>query len=98
MGLRPRAAELGLTVAEQLLRDGADEILASVPTQLTMSHVETLRRRVEAGETFEYVMFWGGTPRADGTLGKECFSQWYPAEFTLGRRHVLHRRALHDGR
>lgn len=43
----------------------------------------TLRRRVEAGETFEYVLFWGHTPRSDGSVGKECFSQWYIASFTV---------------
>ena len=35
------------------------------------------------GGPWKFVFFWGHTPRADGQLGSECFSQWWPAEFSL---------------
>ena len=46
-----------------------------------MFDLNELRRRVAAGETFDYLLFWGHTPKADGRIAKECFSQWYPACF-----------------
>src|SRR6266540_1351617 len=30
-----------------------------------------------------YLFFWGHQARKDGTVGKQCFSQWYPAAFAL---------------
>jgi hypothetical protein len=48
-----------------------------------MLDLSTLRARVAAGETFEFLHFWGHTPRPDGQLGKECFSQWYACAFVL---------------
>lgn len=45
--------------------------------------VETLLRRLEAGETPKYLYFWGHTPADKSRVGKECFSQWYPAPFTV---------------
>ncbi|AHJ99773.1 NADAR family protein [Hymenobacter swuensis] len=43
--------------------------------------VETLLRHLAAGSTPKYLYFWGHTGR--GELGKEVFSQWYPAAFEL---------------
>lgn len=40
---------------------------------------ESLRERVEAGEVFEYLLFWGHRVPADGRLTPSCLSQWYPA-------------------
>ncbi|TGE20770.1 NADAR family protein [Hymenobacter aquaticus] len=37
---------------------------------------------LEAGQSFKYLYFWGHTGSA-GSVGKECFSQWYPAAFQL---------------
>ncbi|SDL00320.1 hypothetical protein SAMN05421823_104115 [Catalinimonas alkaloidigena] len=31
----------------------------------------------------KYLFFWGHQPRKDGTLGKECFSQWWSAPFEV---------------
>lgn len=45
--------------------------------------VEELRRRTDAGKRVKYVAFWGHRPRPDGTLGASCFSQWWPAPFTV---------------
>jgi ribA/ribD-fused uncharacterized protein len=45
--------------------------------------VETLLQHVHANEPLTYLLFWGHTVRPDAPVGKECFSQWYPAPFTL---------------
>ena len=44
---------------------------------------EILINRIERGETFEFVLFWGHTVSDDGTIGKTCMSQWYPASFEV---------------
>lgn len=36
----------------------------------------------EKETTLKYIYFWGHTPDAD-TVGKECFSQWYPGSFSV---------------
>lgn len=43
--------------------------------------VAALQRHLAAGETVKYLLFWGHT--GQGTPGKEAFSQWYPAPFTI---------------
>ncbi|GAU70075.1 hypothetical protein SSP35_16_00700 [Streptomyces sp. NBRC 110611] len=45
--------------------------------------VEDLRRGPASGGHWKYVHFWGHSPRRDGTLGPSCFSQWWPAPFTV---------------
>jgi ribA/ribD-fused uncharacterized protein len=45
--------------------------------------VDTLRARWAAGERPAFVFFWGHQPRADGTVGASCMSQWYEASFSL---------------
>lgn len=37
-----------------------------------------------AGIERENIFFWGHHPGKEGTVGKECFSQWYMAEFYVG--------------
>ena len=43
----------------------------------------TLIKRIEAGEHFSYVCFWGHSVPKDGSIGKTCFSQWYPSAFEV---------------
>jgi ribA/ribD-fused uncharacterized protein len=31
----------------------------------------------------KYLFFWGHQPQPDGSVGKGCFSQWWPAQFTV---------------
>jgi ribA/ribD-fused uncharacterized protein len=31
----------------------------------------------------KYLFFWGHQPQPDGSVGKGCFSQWWPAKFTV---------------
>ena len=35
------------------------------------------------GERIDYLFFWGHKPSPDGRLTKQCFSQWWPARFTV---------------
>ncbi|RSK37584.1 NADAR family protein [Hymenobacter metallilatus] len=43
--------------------------------------VDSLLHYLQAGELVKYLFFWGHTSK--GGIGKEVFSQWYPAPFTL---------------
>jgi ribA/ribD-fused uncharacterized protein len=52
--------------------------MSAPPTDL-----EDLQRRFNAGERLKYLYFWGHQPRADGTLGPSCLSQWWPADFEV---------------
>jgi ribA/ribD-fused uncharacterized protein len=45
--------------------------------------VNALRARVAAGETFRYLCFWSHRGCADGAPSAACFSQWFPAPFTV---------------
>ncbi|MGY5127941.1 NADAR family protein [Streptomyces nigrescens] len=45
--------------------------------------VEELQRAAARGKHVKYVYFWGHSPRRDGSLGASCFSQWWPAPFTV---------------
>ncbi|MCR5887517.1 NADAR family protein [Hymenobacter sp. J193] len=45
--------------------------------------VEQLLAQLAAGYSVKYLYFWGHTAKPGATVGKECFSQWYPAPFTL---------------
>jgi|SRR6476661_865943 len=37
---------------------------------------------IEQGLPLKYVYFWGHTASPNAAIGRECFSQWYPAAFT----------------
>jgi ribA/ribD-fused uncharacterized protein len=45
--------------------------------------VASLRQYIDAGHPVKYLFFWGHTGQPGGAVGKECFSQWYPAAFTV---------------
>jgi len=38
---------------------------------------------IAAGGQPKYLFFWGHQAQPDGSVGKGCFSQWWPAEFTV---------------
>lgn len=42
-----------------------------------------LLKRIALREQFTYTLFWGHTVPPDGSIGNTCFSQWYPAPFTV---------------
>ncbi|MGY6651201.1 NADAR family protein [Amycolatopsis sp. TRM77291] len=39
-------------------------------------------RLQRSGSRVKFLFFWGHQPPRDGTIGPECFSQWWPARFT----------------
>ncbi|MFF4247876.1 NADAR family protein [Streptomyces sp. NPDC001822] len=45
--------------------------------------MDDLLARTARGEHVKYLPFWGHRPRADGTLGASCLSQWWPSPFTV---------------
>ncbi len=47
-------------------------------------HLEELKAQVASGKRPRYLFFWGHTPKGDGSVGAECFSQWYGAPFEDG--------------
>ncbi len=48
-----------------------------------MLDMQLLRQRCAAGETFQYLYFWGHRPAKDGKITKSCLSQWYDAPFEI---------------
>lgn len=38
---------------------------------------------VHASERMKFLFFWGHQPNRDGSIGKGCLSQWWPAPFVL---------------
>lgn len=55
--------------------------------------VDELVAHLGSGGTVKYLHFWGHRPQADGTLGRGCLSQWWPASFTVDG--VVYRTAEH---
>jgi ribA/ribD-fused uncharacterized protein len=45
--------------------------------------LSSLQDRVRAGWSPKYLFFWGHTSSDPARVGKECFSQWYPAPFVV---------------
>lgn len=45
--------------------------------------VEELCESIAAGEKAEFVLFYGHKPLPDGSIGKPCFSQWWPCHFEV---------------
>ena len=45
------------------------------------SSTAELLRLIESGVRGKYLHFWGHHPRADGSVGVSCLSQWRPAAF-----------------
>lgn len=43
----------------------------------------SLIARIEEGERFEYLFFWGHRQREDGAVDASCLSQWFPAGFEV---------------
>lgn len=45
------------------------------------ANLAELRRRVDAGESFEYLPFYGHAPDPSGAMTSTCLSQWFWAPF-----------------
>ncbi|MDD9935054.1 MAG: NADAR family protein [Myxococcales bacterium] len=46
-------------------------------------NLEQLQNLTRSGVRPKYLFFWGHRPEADGSPGKGCLSQWWPAGFEL---------------
>lgn len=44
---------------------------------------QQLIEQIESGQEFDYLLFYGHKPSADGTVTASCLSQWFPAEFEI---------------
>ncbi|MFE0028607.1 NADAR family protein [Amycolatopsis sp. NPDC059021] len=42
--------------------------------------------RVRQGERVKFLFFWGHRPERDGSVGRGCLSQWWPAAFAVDGR------------
>lgn len=42
-----------------------------------------LTEAIDRGERVKFLFFWGHKPEPDGSLGRGCLSQWWPAPFTV---------------
>ncbi|MEU5403071.1 NADAR family protein [Streptomyces sp. NPDC005963] len=49
--------------------------------------MDELMQQVSRGERVTYLHFWGHRPRADGSIGAGCLSQWWPSPFTVDGVH-----------
>jgi ribA/ribD-fused uncharacterized protein len=45
--------------------------------------LSTIQERARAGWSPKFIFFWGHTSSDPTRVGKECFSQWYPAPFVV---------------
>ncbi len=54
---------------------------------------QTIKESFNREEKLKFLFFWGHQPNKDGSVGKGCFSQWWPSEFTINN--VLFKTAEH---
>ncbi|KZS42431.1 hypothetical protein AWE51_03030 [Aquimarina aggregata] len=45
--------------------------------------LQNTKERFNKGKSLKYLFFWGHTPNKDGSIGKSCFSQWWPSSFEV---------------
>lgn len=50
---------------------------------MTHYDIKWLTERFESGEALKFIYFWGHINKYNETVGKFCFSQWFPASFTV---------------
>jgi len=50
---------------------------------MTIDNRGALIAHVEAGESFDYLPFWGHTQKSPERVDASCLSQWFPAAFTI---------------
>lgn len=44
---------------------------------------DKLIEKYNNNEPLKFLFFWGHQPNKDGSIGKSCFSQWWPSPFTI---------------
>lgn len=50
---------------------------------MTIYSREALIERIEQGQAFEYLLFYGHKVSPDGEVTESCCSQWFPANFQI---------------
>lgn len=45
--------------------------------------IDWLLEKLDKGEKFKYLLFWGHQPSKDGQVTASCFSQWWVSEFQV---------------
>ncbi|RAJ06498.1 hypothetical protein LX64_01625 [Chitinophaga skermanii] len=48
-----------------------------------MYTIEWLKANFNEGKDAEFLFFWGHTPKSPQSIDASCFSQWFPASFTV---------------
>lgn len=46
-----------------------------------MRSIDDVIAALQAGQSLEYLFFWGHSQKTPGQIDKSCFSQWFPAPF-----------------
>jgi hypothetical protein len=64
-----------------VLPDGENRVMAS-----TRDLVDELINQRRSGRRVEFLFFWGHRPQRDGSVGRGCLSQWWPAPFVVEGR------------
>lgn len=57
---------------------GQTAVMATHPG--TVAELTAADRR---GDRLKYLLFWGHQPERDGSIGRGCLSQWWPAAFVV---------------
>jgi len=48
-----------------------------------MQNINELQIKIEEGQSFSYVFFWGHRQKKEAKVDKSCFSQWFPRGFSI---------------
>ena len=51
----------------------------------TIRDRQSLEHSISQGYRPKFLFFWGHQPNLDGSVGKQCFSQWWKSAFTIDR-------------
>lgn len=46
-------------------------------------HLDWLKQKLGKKEKLKFLFFWGHQTRKEGTIGKNCFSQWWESKFVI---------------
>lgn len=71
-----------MTAETERDRDGAGR-----PTTLdspASNDIEAVRSLYRRGARVDFLFFWDDEATSSSAIGKECLSQWFPSEFTVG--------------
>lgn len=78
-----RRDERGATGAWATGRAGTPPTGSAPTAPRPDDRLAALRAADAAGEPLRVVLFWSHRPERDGSTGRGCFSQWWPAPITL---------------